>query len=161
MQKFDYRTKQLIQEEPIYIINDFKFNETSRMARIEGCIITKYRAIDRYITRNYVKYPIYGDWKEKKKNVQYNIKLSNEKLENLNQHSDDFLRKKAREIIKKIDNKSLEPSWYKIENIRDDFLLKIKLKKIEINKIFKQETIKVNNLNLQIKHLQVAYIHLV
>lgn len=97
---------------PSYKIVNFEFNEISRVARITFCETRKYKTIDRYITRNYVKYPLYSDWKLKEKLIKKSAKLNNEGLENLLFQEDPLLKSFAFEIVDLLNNKDLVPSWY-------------------------------------------------
>ena len=97
---------------PTYKIVNFEFNEISRAARITFSETKKYKTIDRYVTRNYVKYPLYSDWKIKEKLLKKTIKLNNEGIEGLLFHDDSLLKSFAFEIVDLLDNKDLIPSWY-------------------------------------------------
>lgn len=98
---------------PYYSLTSIDFNEITRIARINFLETQQYRTIIKYVTRNYVKYPVYSDWKQKTKVINKSIKLTNSELENLNQNSDHLIRKFATDIIKHLNREELQPSWYK------------------------------------------------
>ena len=102
------------------------FNEETRVARITFIEVTEYRTIERYIQRNHVKYPIYSDWKKKKKEINKTIKLTNIELENLNNNSDANIRLFADDIIGALYNEELFPSWFVKKYLRVVALEKIK-----------------------------------
>jgi len=103
---------------PQYSITDFDFNSETRTTKIVFLRKEFYRTIERYITRNYVKYPVYSAWKIKTKNLKKNIKLTNEVLELLNWNEDSLIRAFAKEIIYKTKSEALVPSWLIEECIR-------------------------------------------
>ncbi len=80
-----------------------------------------YRTIERYVTRNYVKYPVYSDWKSKHKDITISVRLTNATLENLNNHQEPLVRKFAYEIIKKIGRAELYPSWFIEMSYREEY----------------------------------------
>ena len=100
---------------PIYDIYKFDFNIQNRIAHIDFIEQKKYRKIERYVTQNYVRYPIYGDWNTKTKHIKKTIKLTNEVLEDLENNDDDLICTFATEIIERIDNQDLTPSWFLLE----------------------------------------------
>ena len=77
---------------PQYTLSKVEFNITSRIARIEILQSQEYRTIQKYITQNYEKYPIFSEWKTKEKTIKKTLKLSNSELELLNVHNDDLIR---------------------------------------------------------------------
>lgn len=110
---------------PQYSITDFDFNSETRTTKIVFLRKEFYRTIEKYITRNYVKYPIYSDWKIKTKNIKKSIKLTNEVLEHLNWNEDSLISTFSREIIYKTKLESLVPSWLIEECIRYEGTKKI------------------------------------
>lgn len=89
------------------------FIENTRACHIEILETTTYRTIERYVTRNYVKYPIYSPWKTKEKRIKLPvIKLTNEALENLDKSQNGLVCRFAFEILSKIGIPELYPSWY-------------------------------------------------
>lgn len=99
--------------EPHYRIIDFDFDITNRIANIQFEEIKYYKTIERYVTRNYQKYPIYSDWKLKRKTIKKRIKLTNREIENLNTHNDELINSFCDEIIIRINCEDLIPSWFK------------------------------------------------
>jgi predicted GIY-YIG superfamily endonuclease len=97
---------------PHYDISRVDFNINSRITKIEILQTQQYRTIDRYVTQNYVKYPIYSDWKLRSKVIKKSIKLTNNELENLYRNRDDLIREFAKDIILAINNPDLLPSWF-------------------------------------------------
>lgn len=97
---------------PQFSLTKVDFNITSRIARIEILQSQEYRTIQKYITQNYEKYPIYSEWKIKKKILKKTLKLTNSELELLNVNEDDLIRMFAEEIIIELNNEELFPSWF-------------------------------------------------
>ena len=95
----------------VYLRN-VEFDEETRNASIEFEEITYYRTIVKYITKNYIKYPIYSEIKTKKNLITKKIKLNNYNLENLELNDDYFVSKFAEQIIAKIHDIELMPSWF-------------------------------------------------
>lgn len=96
---------------PTYSIHKFDFNEETRLATVTIIRSEKYRTIDRYITQNYQRYPIYSNWKTKTTYSEKKLKLTNLNLEKLNCHEDPLICKFADEIIYLLKNPDLIPSW--------------------------------------------------
>ena len=97
---------------PEYSLSNVDFNITSRIARIEILQSQEYRTIQRYITQNYERYPIYSEWKTREKTIKKTLKLTNSELELLNVSSDDLVKMFAEEIIIQLNNEELFPSWF-------------------------------------------------
>jgi len=95
-----------------YVLKNVAFNENTRIARIEIIQKRYYRTIQKYVTSNYEKTPIYSEWKTREKIINKTIKLTNSELEKLNCHEDELIRKFAEEIILRINNTELFPSWF-------------------------------------------------
>lgn len=100
------------EQDPTYSLTNVDFNIVSRVARIEILQSQEYRTIQKYITRNYEKYPIYSQWKTKEKIIKKTLKLTNSELELLNVNNDDLIRMFAEEIVIELDNEELFPSWF-------------------------------------------------
>lgn len=143
---------------PHYSVNKIDFNPSTRVTRIEILQKQQYRTIQRYITQNYNKYPIYSEWKTKQRIIKKTLKLTNLELECLNSNEDNLIRMLADEIIIGLNNEELYPSWFiKLylnkeleENIKNlDNKLRIfnkeKREKIE----FFQKIIADNNLEIE------------
>ena len=97
---------------PQFSLTKVDFNITSRIARIEIVQTQEYRTIQKYITQNYEKYPIYSEWKIKEKILKKTLKLTNSELELLNVNEDDLIKMFAEEIIIALNNEELFPSWF-------------------------------------------------
>lgn len=98
--------------DPTYSIQNIDFNDETRITRIEILQSQQYRTIDRYVTQNYVRYPIYSNWKTRTKTIKKTIKLTNFELENLNKNSDSLIRDFAFDIVVALNNEELYPSWF-------------------------------------------------
>ncbi len=116
---------------PIYSLDDVDFNEDTRIAKLSFQKTIQYRTVERYIQRNYEKYPVYSNWKTKKSFINKIIKLTNSALESLNSNEDDLIREFSFEIITWIKNEDLFPSWFYIKCINEEF----KQKNSDQNKI--------------------------
>ncbi len=105
---------------PRYSITDFDFNTETRISHI--CFLEEkdYRTIERYVTQNGQKYPIYGDWKTKSKTIKKTVKLTNDCLEKLKENDDVLLSDFSFEIVTRIGNEDLYPSWFVIDVLKDD-----------------------------------------
>ena len=79
------------EEEPVITLQSCNFSNDTRIAKLEFLQTQKYRTIDKYITRDYVKYPVYSYWKTRTKTIKKTIKLTNQALENLENNGDSFL----------------------------------------------------------------------
>lgn len=143
---------------PYYSLIDVEFNINTRVTRIQFLQEQEYRTIEKYVTMNYERHPIYSEWKVREKTIKKTLKLTNAELESLNSNSDELIRYFAEDIVVKLNNEELFPSWYmklflkkeledklqKIEGEFDDFCLsqdnkiateqnKIKANKIDID----------------------------
>lgn len=113
---------------PSYSIVDFDFNKESRVAHIGFEQTIEYRKIEKYVTQNYQKYPIYSDWNTRTKLIKKTIKLTNETLERLNNYEDSLVADFSYEIVSRIDNEDYFPSWFINQTL-------VECKKDEINNI--------------------------
>ena len=95
-----------------YEIASFDINIISRVAHVDFIATKMYRKIERYVTHNYERRPIYGNWNSKTRHIKKTLKLSNEELEKLIYSTDPLIRSFATEIIERIDNSDLVPSWF-------------------------------------------------
>lgn len=98
--------------EPQYCLHSVDFNLNTRTAKIEITQSQYYRTVDKYVTRNYIKYPVYSEWKTKSKTIKKSIKLTNQALENLHMNGDNLIRSFANQIIYKLNAPDLYPSWF-------------------------------------------------
>lgn len=107
---FDYDNEK--EQRAIYSLDNVDFNLTTRITRLEFTRKQKYRTIVKYVTRDYVKYPVYSEWKTRTKKIKKTIKLSNLELENLEHNDDSLIAWFAYEIVSKLPSEELLPSWY-------------------------------------------------
>jgi hypothetical protein len=96
---------------PEYYLTSVNFSDATRATKIEIVKRTYYRKIVRYVTRNYVKYPIYSDWVYREKRITKSIVLNNETLEGLPDNEDPLIAAFAIEILTKIGKEEIYPSW--------------------------------------------------
>jgi hypothetical protein len=99
-----------------YELDSLTWNEDSRIAQIKIIETKHYRTVERYVTSDYKKHPILSDWKSKRKTITKTLKLSNFELENLQYNDDNLIRTFATEIVAKVGNPELYPSWF-IKNV--------------------------------------------
>lgn len=121
---------------PEYSLLKVDFDPVSRRAKITFSERVYYRTIERYVTRNYEKFPEYSDWKTKTKKVQKSIHLTNEALESLYTHEDKLIATFAYEIIPKLHNNELLPAWFIRQQLCETEESKVQLlaqEKIELN----------------------------
>lgn len=137
---------------PFYELIDITFNSTSRIAKITFNKTVKYRTIEKYITRNYVRYPVYSEWKNKHTEIKANVRLNNNDLENLLLHEDYLVRKFAMEIVYNIDNPELFPSWYLREYYKNELSAIINIINDETSNVTKN----FNNQIIQLENNLVA-----
>lgn len=109
---------------PCYCLQKVVFDDETRIAKITYICNKQYRTIDRYITRNYQRYPVYSHWKIKTSYIPKTIKLTNHALENLQKHEDFLIRDFASEIILSINRPELVPSWLAQQIISNERKLK-------------------------------------
>lgn len=119
---------------PVYQLSNVDYNPNTRQCKITFYETEKYRTVERYVTRNYVKYPILSDWKTKAKYLTYSIKFTNSAIEELIDHDDFLIRKFAFEIIQRIKSYVPLPSWYKIQEIENEYSSKINDNNVKIDR---------------------------
>lgn len=125
--------------DPEMSISFFKFDKTTRECKFECMKTQQYRTILRYVTRDYVKQPIYSEWKTKITKYKKHLVLSDENLEKLPFHYDDIIAKCASLIVGQIEDTTYWPSWY----VKDSIANNIIDYKFEFNillKIFKDKS---------------------
>lgn len=98
--------------EPRFELSDFEFYDDTRTAHIEIIQTQPYRTIERYVTRDYQRYPIYSDVKERTKKINKTLKLTNAVLENLPHNPDPLIRHLAVEIVGELGDEKIYPSWF-------------------------------------------------
>lgn len=111
---------------PTYSLLNVDFNSETRATKIEILQSQNYRTIERYVTQNYVKYPIFSQWKTRTKSIKKSIKLTNQELENLNMHSEPLIKLFAEEIIAEIGNEDLFPSWFIRSCLENEYAEKVR-----------------------------------
>lgn len=112
---------------PEYDLSSVEYNASIRMAKISFRETKKYRTVERYVTKNYQKYAILSEWKRKTKTIDKSVKLTNEVLESLNRHSDYLIADFAFEIIARLNDIDLTPSWYLIEYYNEEYRSNIEI----------------------------------
>lgn len=138
------------EQDPQYALKEFDFNCDSKIAHISFLETTYYRKIVRYVTQNYTRYPIYGDWISKSKTIKKTIKLNNENLENLKYNTDFLFAQFSYEIVSKLNNPDLFPSWFVIETLYREERIEIKNIKEKYNYLNQQEELSIDELNEKI-----------
>ena len=141
---------------PFYKIVDFDFNKKTRVAHIDFSETIKYRKIERYVTRNYIRYPIYSnEWSTKIKIIKKTIKLTNLELEKLDKNEDPLIKDFSLEIVFLLDDAELVPSWVEVLMLKQEKEELIKKEKSELkeaiskNELFvKQSEAKKRDINL-------------
>lgn len=124
---------------PQYMIKDIDFNLVTRTTRIEFIRLQEYRTIKGYTQSNYVRYPKYSNWKVREKIIKKTIKLTNSELENLNDNKDELIRLFAEEIVLRICNENILPSWFVELYLKRRMDLTLKLMKSELNNLIEYE----------------------
>lgn len=117
----NYAIKRLVEldddgYEIAYTLERVEYTPNTRTAKITFCESKQYRTIERYVTRNYVKHPIYSELKTKRKTILKSIKMSNATLEELEDHDDYIVSYFAYDIVERAIPKALYPSWFLREN---------------------------------------------
>lgn len=126
---------------PTYTLDNVEFNNQSRIAKLTFEKLVQYRTVERYVQRNYERYPIYSNWKTKRTFLHKSIKLTNAALESLNTNTDNLIREYAFEIITWLKNPDLFPSWFYRKCIDDEFKqknLEQQAIKTQAEKIYKE-----------------------
>lgn len=128
---------------PKFSLTKVDFNITSRIARIEIVQTQEYRTIQKYITQNYEKYPIYSEWKIKEKILKKTLKLTNSELELLNVNEDDLIKMFAEEIIIALNNEELFPSWFIKMHLKRELDSDLQVIKNELNSFIDSQNNKI------------------
>ncbi|MFA6755736.1 MAG: GIY-YIG nuclease family protein [Bacilli bacterium] len=108
-------------EKHFITLDNVEFDKDTRNTRIDFILTTEYKTIDKYVTRDYVRYPIYSDTKSKQKTITKKVKLTNEVLENLNNNTDPYISKFCKKIILGLKDLDLIPSWFAKELISSQY----------------------------------------
>lgn len=128
---------------PQYSLLNMEFNSNSRIAHIEILQTKKYRTIQKYITEDYTKHPVYSKWKVKERLIKKTIKLTNSELELLNIHEDDLIKLFSEEIVINLNSEDLLPSWFIKLYLKREFNSNIKVIQDELDLFVKQEENKI------------------
>lgn len=134
---------------PQYSLYNVEFNDMTRVTKVTFKCTKQYRTIDRYVTQNYQRYPIYSGWKTKTSYVDKRLKLTNMNLESLYLNEDNMVKEFASEIILSLNNPDLIPSWLATKIIHNEH--KEKIKEQEDNK----KTLRQNYNNNLAKNNQI------
>lgn len=134
---------------PVVRLSDLDFNEQTRIAHITFIETKQYRRIERYVTRDRVRYPIYSDWITKSKIIKKTIKLSNQVLESMENYDDTYITINRHEIILRLNNSDYYPSWFIKDMFRNEMDNDIK-KLNEANSSAKQKNL--NKIDLATKN---------
>lgn len=106
---------------PEYRLINVSFDSYSRKARLEFLQTQQYRTVERYVTRNYVKHPVYSKWKIKSKSIQKVIKLTNNELETLDTHADFLVKNFSCDIVLALNDKTLFPAWFIKRQLKEEY----------------------------------------
>lgn len=141
------RSQQNIEKEqqPKYTLEDVAFNNETRVAKVTIGITKKYRTIEKYITRNYTRYPIYSEWKTRNKRIVKTIKLTNKDLEELNNSKDELISLLSEDIILSIGDNSLIPSWLHKKWLKQEYSEQVKILDAQIHELKKDFAAFVSN----------------
>lgn len=133
------KSQQNIEKElqPKYTLEDVAFNNETRVAKVTIDITKKYRTIEKYITRNYTRYPIYSEWKTRNKRIFKTIKLTNKDLEELNNSKDELISLLSEDIILSIGDNSLIPSWLHKKWLKQEYSEQVKILDAQIHELKK------------------------
>ncbi len=134
---------------PQFFLKSVDFNENTRVTKIEIEQQQNYRTIERYVTQNYVRYPIYSGWKLRTKTINKTIKLNNAQLENLNKNEDKIIALLSDQIVLALNNKALHPSWFIQKYLTEEYGEDIKYFESQ-KKAFYANTIEKQNKNKKI-----------
>ncbi|AWW06120.1 MAG: hypothetical protein [Caudoviricetes sp.] len=135
--------------DPEFFLKKVDFNLATRITKIEIEQKQHYRTIERYITQNYVRYPIYSDWKIRTKLIKKTLKLTNAQLENLSQNDDKVISMLADQIIAALNNENLQPSWFIQKYLTEEYRADIKNLENE-KKTFYNKTVEKQKHNQEI-----------
>lgn len=106
---------------PRFEIEDMKFDFETRMAKIKFQETIEYRTVEKYVTQNHVRHPIYSHWKMKHKEINRSIKLTNSTLENLHTNEDSLIQMFSSEIVARLECPDLYPSWFIIDFLTKEY----------------------------------------
>ena len=130
--------------------------EFVRLTKIEFTQTQYYRTIEKYITQNYVKYPIYSDWKIKTKKISKSLKLTNSALEELNCHSDPLIKEFAFDIVISLNTDDLLPSWFIREYAKKESKEKTQKLRQELNQFTYEQEQEIRKIQKNISTATIA-----
>lgn len=150
-----------------YKLENVDFDLETRVAKIVFSETKKYRTIERYITQNYVRHPIYSEWKTKTKKIYKTIKLTNSELETLDTNEDSLISQFANQIVIGLEHEDLFPSWFVLNSLEQEYREEVEhinnsFRKIQIEKQNSREAINqkihhnVNDIEQQKYRLQIC-----
>lgn len=115
-------------ERIIYQLKNIKYVSTDNNLYLFFERIEEYRTILKYKQVNYVRHPIYGELKYKKKPISLSLKLTNENLENLDNNENEAINENAFYIISKLKEIGFTriPSWYQKKVLTEECAAKRK-----------------------------------
>ena len=122
-----------------YSLIQVDFSMETRVAKLVFQQSQQYRTIVRYVTQNYVRYPVYSEWKTKTKIIKKSIRLTNQTLETLNLNEDPLVRKFSKDIVTALNANELMPSWFIKEFLDDEFAAKNKELDKQLNDYFREK----------------------
>lgn len=134
-------------------IEKFSFDKETRRAKIIFLRKTPYQKIERYVTRNYQKTPIYGPVQYREKRIEKTIKLTNEALEDLAYSDDELLKEFRFKIVYLLHDPNLEPSWYKTQSLAKERDRVIANKKEALNQESRNLKTRINIIDGKIKSI--------
>ena len=88
---------------------DVEYNLTTKNAKAIIIQTKYYKTIERYVQRNYERFPIYSDLKSKSKTYYKTFKLTRKSLDNLHESFDYFSNHVYMDIILKLNNPEFVP----------------------------------------------------
>ncbi len=95
-----------------YYLESISFNPATRIAKLVLLEVQSLQEVEKFVVRYHAKKPIVAN-DELDERIYKTIKLTNNTLEELNRNKDEQIRQLAHEIVRRLENPSLEPSWYK------------------------------------------------
>ncbi len=120
--ELSYKTKELLRKlqdsansslynDVKYSLSEATFFSESNTLKLIFLKTEKYRTIERYVQRNYERYPIYSNWKYKTSKIPKSIKINNQTLEELKTNSDYLISKFCYSIIEYLNKEEFVPYW--------------------------------------------------
>lgn len=97
---------------PGYSLKSVTYNERLHRCKVVIIKFTKYKTIVRYVQRNYVKYPVYSDWKSRSKLIEKSISFTREDIERLKSNEDNLIAGFAFLILYTLKRTDLYPAWF-------------------------------------------------